>query len=43
MDEKIKNIFDKIKADPELSKKFQEELTKLKESKAASSEMELIC
>jgi len=43
MSDKIKNIMEKLKADPELAGKYKEELGKLKQSDAASSDVELIC
>ncbi|MCR4687963.1 MAG: bacteriocin [Saccharofermentans sp.] len=43
MPDKIKVIMDKFKADPELAKKYGEEVKKLAESKAASSDGELVC
>jgi len=43
MSDKIKNIMEKLKADPELAGKYKEELGKLKQSDASSSDVEPIC
>ncbi|MCR4687962.1 MAG: hypothetical protein K5745_00255 [Saccharofermentans sp.] len=43
MSDKVKSIVDKMRSDPELSRKYGEEIKKLRASKAATSDGELVC